>query len=100
MTAPWRRRLATWLRTWAVAIEATEPTTAAVKSGERLYFTRVRVNLWQPVYEVLSRRGDIVLGTVEWSNQWRLPKFTPHREAVFDKQALAELYVLMRDWEA
>ena len=67
--------------------------------GKLLMFVPVDQSLGRFVYEVRSQRGDMVLGTVRWSNQWGRAKFVPHPEAVFDQQCLAEIYAAMKEFK-
>lgn len=90
-----QRRVATWLRLVAEAMDPQQATRGA--QGSRLRFERTGAILGHPAYIVRSVRGGFIMGRVEWSNQWRLPKFTPAADAVFDRTCLAELYALMRE---
>lgn len=93
-----RRRFAVWLRIWAEAIDPAEVTQTAGK-GTRLGFLNIGSNLGHPVWQIRSIKGGFTLGRIEWSNQWRLPKFVPDPDGVYDKQAVAEIYAKMRSFQ-
>lgn len=81
--------LEVWLRQQAPIPLARYPPAMA---GQLLAFNRIGVRVGRPIYVVISRRGAGELGQIEWSNQWNRAKFTPHPEAVFDTQCLAEIW--------
>ena len=65
--------------------------------GKLLEFHPNGPNLGRIRYSVRAKRGGFTMGTVEWSAQWNRPKFTPHPEAVFDQQCVAEIYACLRE---
>lgn len=90
----WRDRIARLLHGMADRIL---PVTYPSIGGQMLQFVPRGTNLGRPVYNVFSQRGRMLMGHVEWSNQWGRPKFRPSADAVFDKQCIAEIYACMRD---
>ncbi len=93
-TLAWR--VAVWCRKLANALEQREwPHTT---KGTMLLFTRTGSNLGYPVYSITSGRGQLFMGTIQWSNQWREAKFTPAPDAVFNQRCLSEIFAMTKEF--
>lgn len=95
-TVTWYGKVANWLDQRDRQIRDSEKRTTG---GKRLLFELHGHALGRPRYRVSSVRGGFTMGQIEWSNQWREPKFVPAYEAVFDRQSIAEIYAKLRDFE-
>lgn len=94
--ATWRDVCADWLRRLANELR---PVPMPVGRGGRiLHFVAEGTVLGRTRYAVMSVRGGFRMGTLEWSNQWRRPKFVPASDAVFDQQAVAEIFAMMKEF--
>lgn len=49
-----------------------------------------------PKYDVISRRGGLLMGDVSFRSQWMDWCFTPHPEARLNAECMAEVYAFMR----
>lgn len=94
--ATWRDRVAAFfewlahdLRDWDLA----------TKSGKLLRAQSSGRNLGYPVWKIYSVRGGMFMGTIEFSNQWRRPRFKADGEAIFDRECVAEIYAMMREFK-
>ena len=65
--------------------------------GKLLEFYPTGTTLGRPKYRVVSKRGGMEMGNIQWSSQWSRARFKPHPEAIFDQQCVAEIYACMRD---
>ena len=65
--------------------------------GKLLTFYPISNVLGHVKYSVVSKRGGMEMGEIQWSNQWGRARFKPHPEAIFDQQCVAEIYACMRD---
>lgn len=96
LSAGFRWKLAARLERLAKDLKSSEPVMG--KRGVRLYWQSRRMNLGYPVYDVYSVRGGIHMGIIEWSGQWRRPKFQADPESVFDQQCIAEIFAMMKEF--
>ncbi len=92
-----------WRVKWAEAFEwvanrISQKEPPDTYKGKLLTFEQTGSNLGYPVYRVVSTRGGFTMGRMEWSNQWRRPRFMADPEAVFDPQCLAELYTMCKQF--
>lgn len=93
----WNVKLAAFLDRLSAALVYKEPPLG--QQGVRLIFEKHGLSLGYPVYSVRSLRGKMYMGTLEWSNQWRRPKFKADAEAVFDQQCIAEIFAMMKTFK-
>lgn len=96
--ATWQGKVGDWMIRTGYELRG-RMLTAPAKAGKRLRFVICGSNLGKPIYEVQSIRGGFAMGRIEWSNQWRVPRFVPDKEAVFDRESVAEIYACLRDFK-
>ena len=95
--ATWQDRLADWLVRLADTIKPVERRHGV--GGQMLDFKMsLSLKLGKPVYIIYSKRGGFTMGRIEWSNQWRKPCYRPDTEAPLDKQCVAEIHAMLRDY--
>ena len=93
----WNVKLAAWLDRLSAALVYKEPPLG--QQGVRLIFEKHGISLGHPVYIVRSLKGKMYMGTLEYSNQWRRPRFKADAEAVFDQQCIAEIFAMMKTFK-
>ncbi len=92
---PSLHRLLVWLL-WRVApAPATLP--APPLGGTWAVFRPTSARFSEPAWAVCSRRGNLGMGWIEWSPQWRAYRFRPDPEAVFNREFLAEIHKFLHD---
>lgn len=95
--ATWQDRLADWLVRLADTIKPPERRHGV--GGQMLEFRAEKTfHLGKPVYTIYSRRGGFTMGRIEWSNQWRTPCYRPDTDAPLNKQCVAEIHAMLRDY--
>lgn len=90
-----------WLGTTLILIGRwlLPPPEPTVKVGQLLRFEWKGIGvLGMSTYAIISRRGGFTVGEIDFSPQWRRPRFRPDRDAVYDQQCVAEIYAALRDY--
>ena len=67
--------------------------------GLLLRFEQTGLTLGYPVYRVSSVRGGVVVGVLQWSNQWRAPQFTPAATVVLNQRCLGEVWAMCKEFK-
>lgn len=97
VTSDWRWKLAAGLERLAKELKAHEPPLG--QQGVRLRSVYSHMSSGYPVYTISSLRGNLSMGILEWSNQWRRPRFQADPSAVFDQQCIAEIFAMMKEFK-
>lgn len=71
------------------------------REGKYLRFVLMGARAHMPKYTVYSRRGDFIMGEVEWSPQWGAYSFVPLSEkdsiVRWNAGSIAEMYAFLKE---
>lgn len=94
----WRMDLIDW---WQTRYGAPKPEYPAGKEGRMCRFTSRGETMGYRTYTVWARRGQFVIGRIEYRNQWGYYAFIPdanhHVEIPVNKEIIAEIYAMLRE---
>lgn len=89
-------KVADWLERLADNIRNRKPKPGL--GGQVLDFKLSGAKLGKPVYSIISKRGKFSVGRIEWSNQWRTPRAVLEEGVDLNKQCVAEIHAMLRDY--